>query len=45
VRTASNWQVRKPLHAKSSGRWRNYARELEPVRRRLDEAGLLDGAD
>ena len=42
VRTASNWQVRKALHAKSSGRWRNYARELEPIRRNLAEAGLLD---
>ena len=45
VRTASNWQVRKPLHSKSSGRWRNYARELEPVRKQLDAAGLLDAAD
>jgi tetratricopeptide (TPR) repeat protein len=42
VRTASNWQVRKPLHAKSSGRWRNYAQELDPVRRLLTEAGLAD---
>ena len=41
VRTASNWQVRKPLHAKSSGRWRNYAREMESVRRELIDAGLL----
>ncbi|WP_028968950.1 tetratricopeptide repeat-containing sulfotransferase family protein [Sphingomonas sp. URHD0057] len=41
VRTASNWQVRKPLHARSSGRWKNYARELEGARRRLADLGLL----
>ena len=41
VRTASNWQVRQPLHARSSGRWRHYERELEPVRRQLADAGLL----
>jgi tetratricopeptide (TPR) repeat protein len=28
VRTASVWQVRKPLHARSSGRWRNYEKQL-----------------
>lgn len=42
VRTASIWQVRKPLHRRSSGRWRNYARELERLRRQLIAAGLLD---
>jgi tetratricopeptide (TPR) repeat protein len=29
VKTASVWQVREPLHARSSGRWRNYRAELE----------------
>jgi hypothetical protein len=28
VKTASVWQVREPLHARSSGRWRNYEVEL-----------------
>ena len=42
VRTASVWQVRQPLHQRSSGRWRNYSRELEPVRQRLAAAGLLN---
>ena len=28
VKTASVWQVRQPLHARSSGRWRNYERQL-----------------
>jgi tetratricopeptide (TPR) repeat protein len=35
VKTASVWQVRQPLHARSSGRWRNYRNELGGL------AGLL----
>ncbi|WP_181008526.1 tetratricopeptide repeat-containing sulfotransferase family protein [Sphingomonas montanisoli] len=35
VRTASSWQVRQPLHSRSSGRWRNYAPFLADVRRAL----------
>lgn len=31
VRTASVWQVRRPLHGGSSGRWRHYARHLGPL--------------
>lgn len=31
VKTASVWQVRQPLHSRSSGRWRNYRKQLEPV--------------
>lgn len=30
IRTPSAWQARSPLHARSSGRWRNYERFLEP---------------
>ena len=33
VKTASVWQVRQPLHARSSGRWRNYRAQLEPLKR------------
>lgn len=40
VKTASVWQVREPLYARSSGRWRNYASQLAPVREAL--ADLLD---
>lgn len=29
VKTASVWQVRQPLHTRSSGRWRNYQKQLE----------------
>lgn len=36
VRTASVWQVRRPLHARSSGRWRHYAKHLEKVRAMLE---------
>jgi hypothetical protein len=32
VKTASVWQVREPLYATSSGRWKNYARQLSEVR-------------
>jgi len=35
VKTASVWQVRQPLHSRSSGRWLNYRTQLEPI------AGLL----
>lgn len=31
IKTASVWQVRQPLHARSSGRWRNYSKQLEPI--------------
>lgn len=40
VRTASAWQVRQPVHARSSGRWRHYAAQLEGVRETLAAAGL-----
>ena len=32
VKTASVWQVREPLYTRSSGRWRNYERQMAPVR-------------
>ena len=45
VRTASVWQVRKPLHRRSSGRWRNYASELSDARNRLAKLNLLAEGD
>ncbi len=36
VKTASVWQVREPIHARSSGRWRNYS---EKLRKALGESG------
>lgn len=41
VATASTVQVREPIHQRSLGQWKRYERELEPLRRALDEAGTL----
>jgi len=38
VMTASVWQVRQPISAASSGRWRRYERQLAPYVRALEEA-------
>ena len=38
--TASAVQVRRPIYRTAIGRWRNYARHLEPLRRTLEAAGL-----
>jgi tetratricopeptide (TPR) repeat protein len=38
--TASAVQVREPLHARSVGRWRHFARQLEPLARMLRAAGI-----
>ena len=35
LRTPSAWQVREPLHARSSGRWRHYERHLGPLKAAL----------
>jgi tetratricopeptide (TPR) repeat protein len=37
VRTASAWQVRQPIHSRSSGRWKNYERYLGEVRELLGD--------
>jgi len=36
VRTESLWQVREAVYRKSSGRWRNYERQLAPARQILE---------
>jgi tetratricopeptide (TPR) repeat protein len=36
VRTPSAWAVRQPVHRRSSGRWRHYARELAAVKAAFD---------
>lgn len=38
VRTASVWQVREPLHQRSSGRWRNYRAQLGKLRKLFPKA-------
>lgn len=40
VKTASYWQIRQPLNRNASGRWRNYATHLQPMRQALAEAGV-----
>ena len=40
VNTASFVQVRKPMYKSSIGRWKRYAKHLEPLRRILDHAGI-----
>jgi tetratricopeptide (TPR) repeat protein len=42
VITASRWQVRQKINARSVGRWRNYERHLAPLRA-LTEPGALPG--
>jgi tetratricopeptide (TPR) repeat protein len=41
VRTASIVQVREPISARGIGAWGRYAAQLEPLRARLAEQGLL----
>lgn len=38
VRTPSAWQVREPLYTHSSGRWRNYEKQLIALRTMIDAA-------
>ena len=38
--TASAMQVRQPVYATSVGKWRQYASQLEPLRMRLEAAGI-----
>lgn len=42
VKTASYWQVRQPLHANASGRWRSYSAHLGPLQQALREAGVAE---
>lgn len=40
VKTASYWQVRRPLYSDASGRWRHYATYLTPLAQSLEAAGI-----
>ena len=42
VKTASYWQVRRPLYREASGRWRHYQQPLQPLRVALEAAGVND---
>jgi len=41
VRTASYEQVGREIYTSSVDRWRRYERQLEPLRARLEDQGLL----
>jgi tetratricopeptide (TPR) repeat protein len=45
VRTASYWQVRRPLYQASSGRWRHYRQHLGPVLDGMRAGGLEPPGD
>lgn len=45
VKTASYWQVRRPLYADASGRWQRYLPHLQPLRSALQAAGVTLDAD
>jgi len=43
VSTASAVQVREPVHTRSIDRWRQYADQLDPMRKILEQNGLAIG--
>lgn len=40
--TASAAQIRQPVHKDSLNKWRQFAKELEPLRQKLEQAGIVD---
>ena len=40
IATASSVQVREPAHTRSIGRWRNYEKELQPMKSTLEKLGV-----
>jgi hypothetical protein len=40
VRTASQWQVRQPIHRRSVERWRRYEKQLQPLVEALRGYGI-----
>lgn len=40
VKTASYWQVRRPLYRDASGRWLHYRRHLQPLLAALEHSGV-----
>src|SRR5690606_12680932 len=41
VATASTAQVREPIHSRFVGQWRRYEAQLQPLRKQLEQAGLV----
>jgi hypothetical protein len=44
VKTASLWQVREPLHKRSSGRWQNYRPYIEGIEALKEQGGKDDSS-
>jgi aspartate/glutamate racemase len=40
VATASSVQVREKAHTRSVGKWKRFARQLEPLRAQLEQGGV-----
>ncbi|MGH8112446.1 MAG: sulfotransferase [Rhodanobacteraceae bacterium] len=40
LRTPNSWQARSPVYVDAIGRWRRYARQLQPLREMLGPAGI-----
>src|SRR5699024_10078634 len=40
IRTASQWQVRQPIHTGSVERWRRYEEQLQPLIEALQDYGI-----
>ena len=45
VRSASQYQVREPLHARGIGRWHHYEQALQPILPRLNAISAQDALD
>jgi hypothetical protein len=43
IMTASSVQVRRPIYDSSLQQWQHYAAQLEPLRARLESAGIKVG--
>ena len=41
VRTASKWQVRRPVYSQSVARWKPYEKQLQPLADVLDSKGII----
>lgn len=41
IATASSAQVREKMHTRSIGKWKNFERQLRPLRRKLEQGGVV----
>jgi hypothetical protein len=40
IATASSAQVREKMHTRSVGKWKNFERQMQPLRRKLEQGGV-----